>query len=92
MRFAALPLYLLCNLHGEGAVIPSDFFYLFIVQFPFGISNGWLASNAMMAAAESVEDEAGEEGKREAAGGFMALCLVVGLMMGSFLSFSVAGL
>ncbi|PSR75462.1 nucleoside transporter-domain-containing protein [Coniella lustricola] len=96
-RFAALPLYLLCNLHGQGAVVSSDLFYLFVVQLPFGMSNGWLASNAMMAAAESVEEqqeESGQEdsGKREAAGGFMALCLVVGLMLGSFLSFSVAGL
>lgn len=83
-RFAVLPLYLLCNLHGEGAVVGSDLFYLVVVQVPFGLSNGWLASNAMMAAAEGVE-----EGEREAAGGFMGLCLVAGLAVGSLLSFAV---
>lgn len=83
-RFAFLPLYLLCNLHGGGAVVSSDLFYLVVVQVPFGLSNGWLASNAMMAAAESVN-----EGEREAAGGFMGLCLVIGLAAGSLLSFAV---
>lgn len=86
-RFAFLPLYLLCNLHGEGAVISSDVFYLVLVQLPFGLTNGWLASNSMMAAAEDVE-----EGEREAAGGFMGLCLVAGLAVGSVLSFTVAGI
>lgn len=83
-RFAFLPLYLLCNLHGEGATVDSDLFYLVIVQLPFGLTNGWLASNAMMAAAESVEED-----EREAAGGFMGLCLVTGLALGSLLSFTV---
>ncbi|CAN8096285.1 unnamed protein product [Discula destructiva] len=83
-RFCVLPLYLLCNLHGSGAVVESDLFYLGLVQLPFGLSNGWLASNAMMAAAEVVD-----EGEREAAGGFMGLCLVAGLAVGSLLSFSV---
>lgn len=84
-RFAFLPLYLLCNLHGAGAAVPSDAFYLLLVQVPFGWSNGWLASNAMMAAAEGVEEE-----EREAAGGFMGLCLVAGLALGSVMSFTVA--
>lgn len=86
-RFAVLPLYLLCNLHGDGAVVNSDFFYLVVVQVPFGVGNGWLASNAMIAAAEVVE-----ESEREAAGGFMGLWLVVGLTVGSLLSFTVTGL
>lgn len=86
-RFAFLPLYMLCNLHGEGAVISSDAFYLLLVQLPFGFSNGWLASNAMMAAAENVDDA-----EREAAGGFMGLCLVAGLAIGSVLSFTAAGI
>lgn len=84
VRFAFLPLYLLCNLHGGGAVVSSDLFYLVLVQLPFGLSNGWLASNAMMAATEAVD-----EGEREAAGGFMGLCLVAGLTVGSLLSFTV---
>lgn len=83
-RFAFLPLYLLCNLHGGGAVVSSDLFYLALVQVPFGLSNGWLASNAMMAAAEGVDED-----EREAAGGFMGLCLVAGLAVGSLLSFTV---
>lgn len=86
-RFAFLPLYMLCNLHGQGAIINSDAFYLFLVQFPFGYTNGWLASNAMMAAAENVD-----ETEREAAGGFMGLCLVAGLAIGSVLSFAAAGI
>lgn len=86
-RFAFLPLYLLCNLHGAGAVVGSDLFYLVLVQVPFGLTNGWLASNAMIAAAENVEED-----EREAAGGFMGLCLVAGLTVGSLLSFSVTDL
>lgn len=86
-RLAFLPLYMLCNLHGQGAVVSSDAFYLVLVQLPFGLSNGWLASNAMMAAAENVD-----ETEREAAGGFMGLCLVAGLAIGSVLSFTAAGI
>jgi len=86
-RIFILPLYLLCNVGGRGAVVQSDFFYLFGVQVVFGLTNGWLGSSCMMAAGEWVE-----EGEREAAGGFMGLCLVLGLALGSLLSFSVAGL
>ncbi|KAL2260393.1 hypothetical protein VTK26DRAFT_5599 [Humicola hyalothermophila] len=86
-RWLFLPLYGLCNLHGEGAAVPSDLFYLLVVQFPFGLTNGWLGSSSMMAAAEWVD-----EGEREAAGGFMGLCLVAGLTVGSVLSFSAAGI
>lgn len=86
-RFVFLPLYALCNLHGKGAVINSDVFYLLIVQFPFGFTNGWLGSNCMMAAGEWVE-----EGEREASGGFMGLALVAGLAFGSLLSFTAAGI
>jgi equilibrative nucleoside transporter 1/2/3 len=85
-RVLFLPLYLLCNLHGEGAVVKSDLFYLLVVQFPFGLTNGWLGSSAMMAAGEWVADD-----EREAAGGFMSLCLVAGLAAGSLLSFTAAG-
>ncbi|KAI1502289.1 nucleoside transporter-domain-containing protein [Biscogniauxia marginata] len=86
-RILFLPLYALCNLHGEGAVINSDVFYLLLVQFPFGLTNGWLVSICMMAAGEWVE-----EGEREASGGFMGLCLVAGLAFGSLLSFTAAGI
>lgn len=85
-RTLFIPLYLLCNLQGKGAAINSDAFYLFIVQLFFGITNGYIGSNCMMGFIEYVDgDEA------EAAGGFMSLCLVTGLTVGSFLSFFVAG-
>ncbi|TPX10873.1 uncharacterized protein E0L32_008262 [Thyridium curvatum] len=86
-RLAWLPLYALCNVGGRGAAVASDAFYLLAVQLTFGLTNGWLGSSGMMAAADWVE-----EGEREAAGGFMGLCLVAGLGAGSVLSFSAAGL
>ncbi|KAI9879780.1 MAG: hypothetical protein M1830_007222 [Pleopsidium flavum] len=85
VRLIFIPLYLLCNIRGRGAVIKSDTFYLIIVQFLFGLSNGYLGSNCMMGAAEWVEIE-----EREAAGGFMGLMLVAGLTVGSLLSFLAA--
>jgi equilibrative nucleoside transporter 1/2/3 len=84
-RLALLPLYLLCNIGGRGAVVPSDFFYLFVVQLLFGLTNGWLGSSFMMASGDWVN-----EGEREATGGFMSLCLVIGLTAGSLLSFTIS--
>jgi equilibrative nucleoside transporter 1/2/3 len=84
-RVAFIPLYYLCNIGGKGAVIESDFFYLLVVQLLFGLTNGYLGSSCMMGFAEYVEPE-----ELEAAGGFMSLCLVGGLTVGSFLSFAVA--
>ncbi|KAI0512677.1 putative nucleoside transporter protein [Xylaria bambusicola] len=86
-RSVFLPLYLLCNLHGRGAVVGSDLFYLLVVQLPFGLTNGWLAANCMMAAGEWVE-----ESEREASGAFMGVCIVAGLAAGSLLSFTAAGI
>lgn len=86
-RVVFLPMYLLCNIRGLGAAVNSDFFYLVVVQFPFGLTNGWLCSSAMMASGEHVD-----EAWREAAGGFMGLMLVTGLTVGSLASFSVAGI
>lgn len=85
-RAGMVPMYLLCNIGGRGAVVPSDLFYLGVIQLIFGLSNGWLGSSCMMAAGEWVD-----EGEREAAGGFMGLCLVLGLTAGSVLSFTAAG-
>jgi equilibrative nucleoside transporter 1/2/3 len=84
-RMGFIPLYFLCNIGGKGASISSDFFYLVIVQLFFGLTNGYLGSSCMMGFAEYVESE-----ELEAAGGFMSLCLVGGLTVGSFLSFAVA--
>ncbi|KAA6411420.1 MAG: nucleoside transporter family [Lasallia pustulata] len=85
-RLGFIPLYLLCNIRGRGAVVGSDAFYLVVVQFLFGATNGYLGSSCMMGAAEWVEVE-----EREAAGGFMGLMLVGGLTTGSLLSFLAAG-
>lgn len=85
LRIMFVPLYLLCNIRGRGAVIASDFFYLFIVQFLFGMTNGYVGSTCMIGASEWVEAE-----EREAAGGFMGLMLVGGLTAGSLLSFLAA--
>lgn len=84
-RLVFIPLYLLCNIHGQGAAVASDAFYLVVVQFLFGLSSGFLGSTCMMGAGEWVEVE-----EREAAGGFMGLMLVGGLTVGSLLSFLVA--
>lgn len=86
LRGGFLPMYLLCNIMGKGAIIKSDAFYLIVVQFFFGATNGWLGSCCMMAAGDYVLDT-----EREAAGGFMAINLVAGLTAGSLLSFTAAG-
>jgi len=85
LRGGHIPLYFLCNLDGKGALINSDAFYLFVVSFGFGLTNGWLSSLCMMGAGDYVE-----EGEREAAGSFMAINLVAGLMAGSLLSFAAS--
>ncbi|KAL8992600.1 MAG: hypothetical protein Q9169_006977 [Polycauliona sp. 2 TL-2023] len=85
LRVVFIPLYLLCNLHGQGAAIKSDAFYLIVVQLLFGLTNGYIGSSCMMGVGEWVENE-----EREAAGGFMSLMLVGGMTIGSFLSFLAA--
>lgn len=85
LRACWIPLYLLCNINSKGAVVNSDLFYLVIVQFLFGISNGYLASMCMIEAGNWVEIE-----EREASGGFMGLMLCAGLTVGSLLSFFAA--
>lgn len=86
LRIGFIPLYMACNVGGRGAAIPSDLFYLVVVQGLFGATSGYLGSSCMMGFGEYVEAE-----EREAAGGFMSLCLVAGLTVGSFLSFFAAG-
>lgn len=83
-RVLFVPLYLACNINDRGALIPSDAFYLGVVQLFFGMTNGYLGSTCMMAAPAWVD-----ENEREAAGGFMGLMLVLGLSIGSLLSFLV---
>lgn len=88
LRLVFIPLYLLCNIRGRGPVGigNSDFFYLFVVQLGFGLTNGFLSSCCMMGAGRYVSVD-----EREAAGGFMSMMLVAGLTTGSLLSFFVAG-
>jgi equilibrative nucleoside transporter 1/2/3 len=85
-RAGFIPLYQLCNIGGQGAVVESDFFYLFVVQLLFGATNGYLSSCCMMGASYWVSAE-----EREPAGGFMSLMLVGGLAAGSLLSFFASG-
>ncbi|KJZ72172.1 hypothetical protein HIM_08437 [Hirsutella minnesotensis 3608] len=85
LRIGQLPLYFLCNIGGRGATVSSDFFYLVVVQLLFGLTNGWLGSSFMIAAGDWVEP-----GEREATGGFMGLFLVIGLTVGSMLSFTLS--
>ncbi|KAA8648853.1 hypothetical protein EYZ11_007657 [Aspergillus tanneri] len=84
-RVVFIPLYLVCNIRGRGAAVESDFFYLFIVQLLFGVSNGYLGSSCMMGAGHWVSED-----EREPTGGFMGLMLVGGLTAGSLLSFFVS--
>ena len=86
-RLIFIPMYFLCNIGGRGAIVSSDVFYLVVVQGLFGTSNGYVGSQCMMGANDWVLPE-----EREAAGGFMGLMLVIGLTVGSFLSFLVGGL
>ena len=83
-RLLFIPLYFLCNIKGRGAHINSDLFYLIIVQFFFGLTNGYLGSSCMMGASSWVSP-----GEREVAGGFMGMMLVAGLAAGSLLSFTL---
>lgn len=84
IRLGFIPLYLLCNVHGKGAVISSDVFYLLVVQFFFGLSNGYVGTICMMSPVHWVEPE-----ESEAAGSFMGLILCFGLATGSLLSFLI---
>ena len=69
-RLVYIPLYAMCNIKGHGAVISSDLFY-WLVQFTFGMSNGWVGSNVMMSTPGWVDDD-----EKEASGGFMGISLL----------------
>ena len=84
LRIVFIPLYLLCNINGRGTGIHSDAFYLLIVQFPFGLSNGFVGSICMMGASHWVATH-----EREAAGELMVFMLVGGCAFGSLLSFLI---
>ena len=67
--------------------VRGDLFYLLVVQLPFGLTNGYVGSCAMMGA---TGPRYVEEHQRESAGSFMGLALVFGLTVGSLMSFLVA--
>lgn len=69
----------LTNIRGQG-IIKSDLFYL-VLQYFFGITNGHLATCALMAAPTYVDHD-----EREAAGGFMTFSISSGLALGSLFS------
>ncbi|KAI5817166.1 nucleoside transporter-domain-containing protein [Pyronema omphalodes] len=83
LRALFIPLYMMCNVAGKGAAINSDLFY-WLVQLGFGFTNGWVGTSAMVVAPDYVNDD-----EKEACGGFMGLCLVMGLATGSVMSFFV---
>jgi solute carrier family 29 (equilibrative nucleoside transporter), member 1/2/3 len=84
LRAGFVPMYLLCNVNGNGAVVNSDIFYLAFVQFFFGLTNGYLGTQCMTSSNQYVDVD-----EREAAGSFMPLMLVAGLTVGSLLSFAI---
>jgi solute carrier family 29 (equilibrative nucleoside transporter), member 1/2/3 len=82
LRLLYIPLFLLCH---SGA-ISNDVIYL-LLQYSFGVTNGHLASSAMMSPVHYVQ-----ESQLEAAGGFMTVALTAGLTAGSVLSFAVVAM
>lgn len=86
LRFMFIPAFFLCNIKGRGAVIPSDIFYL-LLQLLFGITSGHLSSSSMMSPGAYVD-----KSELSAAGGYMTLCLTIGLAMGAISSFILVAL
>jgi equilibrative nucleoside transporter 1/2/3 len=83
-RIGFIPLYLMCNINGRGSLF-GDWFYLFVVQFGFGVSHGWLSGSSMMGVPKWVAED-----DREEAGAFMGMTLVTGLVAGSILGLIAA--
>lgn len=78
-RLLYIPAFLFCH----GGTISSDIIYL-LLQYSFGVTNGHLASSAMMSPNHYVD-----KNELEAAGGFMTVSLIGGLTIGSIFSFAV---
>jgi solute carrier family 29 (equilibrative nucleoside transporter), member 1/2/3 len=77
-RSIFIPLYMLCNIGGNGAIVKSNVFYLVVMQLLFGLTSGHIGSNCMIAIPEWFKEE------REAAGGYMRLCLAASLTARSY--------
>ena len=85
LRFLFIPLFLLCNISNSElpVVMKSDFFPVFIDAL-FAVTNGYLASCAMMLGPTLVSPK--DSG---VAGTVMIFCLTLGLLGGGCLSFLV---
>lgn len=81
-RILFVPLFLTCNINGNGAMISSDLWYIFL-QLVFGISNGQLCTSSFMI----IRDYCDTDDEKEAAGGFSTVFLSVGLAVGSLFSY-----
>ncbi|CEP20443.1 unnamed protein product [Cyberlindnera jadinii] len=82
LRVVLVPLLLMCNIDSSDTpIIASDTIYL-LLQFFFGVTNGHCLSCAFMAVPLYCD-----ENEREAAGGFTAVFLSLGLLLGSVFSF-----
>ena len=85
-RIVFIPLYFLCNIHGRGAVIVSDLFYLGVLQLLFGATSGFFGVDLY----DGRTRLGGTGAERKLPAGSMSLCLVGGLSVGSLFSFIAA--
>ncbi|XP_071963290.1 equilibrative nucleoside transporter 1-like [Antedon mediterranea] len=85
VRFAFIPLFMLCNISSSSLplVFNHDAYPIIFTIF-FAASNGYLGSLCMMYGPRKVQ-----KGYRETAGNMMALFLALGLALGSLLSFGM---
>ena len=86
-RIVFIPLFLTCNVNStstakSSAIINSDTWYL-LLQFLFGLSNGQLCTSCFMIVGNNCDTD----DEKEAAGGFTAVFLSVGLAFGSVFSY-----
>ncbi|WEJ92823.1 hypothetical protein PSN45_000280 [Yamadazyma tenuis] len=87
-RLVFIPLFLTCNIHPytsasqSSALINSDLWYL-MLQMLFGLSNGQLCTSCFMIVGNFCDTD----DEKEAAGGFTAVFLSVGLAFGSVFSY-----
>ncbi|KZT62152.1 hypothetical protein CALCODRAFT_426720 [Calocera cornea HHB12733] len=93
-RTVFVPLFLMCNVEGFRAgtspIINSDFLYMVILLF-FGITNGHVSSNIMMAAPSIEHNKKLLREEIDTAATVASFCLMGGLLTGSILSFAVRG-
>lgn len=84
LRFAFIPLFLLCNTAGQHNAIFNEDAYPIVFMVLFALSNGFLSSVLMMYGPSRVRPE-----EMALAGTMMALFLTCGLTAGSLTSFAL---